>query len=412
MSRLGWGPEVAHVRKSGLRGIVFIAVLIILLLSAVPVRAGGGFEEKNYTTTFTGREIEIFNVGVGGIEVNITEQTVVQVKYSIEYPQYIKRNKEVPVRIQIDGIHIKWNLRINGNPQPVVDAVLDVGGREEFQIFKGKILGIGAEIRAVIADPQPMFLIRTPDGYSKEVTLDKNATALYLPPTAEDLQLTILPNFRVREGFKLTLYYILGSKSFEYKFHTAEYRGETPIEIEIPLAPLLRITSTPSGADAYIDDANVGKTPVEVEVAPGTHRIRVTRKNYIPQEETLSVTKDTQLHFDLKPSWGLLTVDSSPSGAEVIVDGNVVGTTPLKELNLSVGTHRLVLRKEGYGESRVEITIRPGELTTLKRALEPTQTFPGDQKNEKSSSKKREICGPGAMAILALLGGFSLKKNR
>lgn len=400
------------MKNSGLRRIVFIAVLITIVISAVPARAGGGFEEKNYTTTFTGREIEIFNVGVGGIEVNITEQTVVQVKYSIEYPKYVKRNEEVPVRIQIDGIHIKWNLRINGNPQPVVDAVLDVGGREEFQIFKGKILGIGAEIRAVIADPQPMFLIQTSNGYSQEVTLDKNATTLYLPPTTGNLRLTILPSFRVREGFKLTLYYVLGSKSFEYKFHTAEYRGETPVEIEIPLAPLLRVTSTPSGANVYIDDANVGKTPVEIEVAPGTHRIRVTRENYIPQEETLSVTKDTQIHFDLKPNWGLLTIYSSPSGAEVIVDGNVVGATPIKELNLSVGTHRLVLRKEGYREYRGEVTIRPGELTTLKRALEPTQTFPGDQKNENSRSKKEKICGPGAIAILALLGGFSLKKKR
>jgi len=62
---------------------------------------------------------------------------------------------------------------------------------------------------------------------------------------------------------------------------------------------------------------------------------------------------------------GLLTLQSNP-WADVSVDGQMVGTTPLFKLKLSAGKHTLVLKNSAQNlEKTVSITIAPGvELRT------------------------------------------------
>ena len=55
-----------------------------------------------------------------------------------------------------------------------------------------------------------------------------------------------------------------------------------------------------------------------------------------------------------------LFVNSEPPGAEVILDGRSVGTTPYEETFLSYGVRRLELRLPGYG--------RHIQLVDLERA--------------------------------------------
>ncbi|HKY34150.1 MAG TPA: PEGA domain-containing protein [Candidatus Polarisedimenticolia bacterium] len=52
------------------------------------------------------------------------------------------------------------------------------------------------------------------------------------------------------------------------------------------------------------------------------------------------------------PSWtlerGVLTIEASARHAEVLIDGVLVGTTPLVDLILAAGPHKLEVRKEGF----------------------------------------------------------------
>ncbi|MCX7703158.1 MAG: PEGA domain-containing protein, partial [Planctomycetota bacterium] len=41
-------------------------------------------------------------------------------------------------------------------------------------------------------------------------------------------------------------------------------------------------------------------------------------------------------------------IQSEPAGAEVFLDGRYIGKTPLKQSFDFYGTHRVVLRKNGY----------------------------------------------------------------
>jgi len=57
---------------------------------------------------------------------------------------------------------------------------------------------------------------------------------------------------------------------------------------------------------------------------------------------------------------GRLTVDSSPPGARLLLDGEAQGTTPYDEAALPVGTYRVVLEKDGYEpySTSVDVTAR------------------------------------------------------
>ncbi len=78
---------------------------------------------------------------------------------------------------------------------------------------------------------------------------------------------------------------------------------------------------------------------------------------------------------------GLVTVTSSPEGAEILIDGIVVGKTPLVEYKVSTGSHSLFLRKSGYREEEKTINIRAGKteryVETLAPARESVQMFLG-----------------------------------
>jgi serine/threonine-protein kinase len=52
--------------------------------------------------------------------------------------------------------------------------------------------------------------------------------------------------------------------------------------------------------------------------------------------------------------------------AEVMVDGKVVGTTPMQKFPLSPGSHSVVLTTPGYKAFTQNVEIRPGETTTLR----------------------------------------------
>ncbi|WP_198362115.1 PEGA domain-containing protein [Thermococcus pacificus] len=69
-----------------------------------------------------------------------------------------------------------------------------------------------------------------------------------------------------------------------------------------------------------------------------------------------------------------LTINSTPSGAEVYIDGEYKGTTPLA-VQLYSGTHTIKLTKQDYENYTTTITLIPGESKVLNITLTPTFGF-------------------------------------
>jgi hypothetical protein len=66
-----------------------------------------------------------------------------------------------------------------------------------------------------------------------------------------------------------------------------------------------------------------------------------------------------------KGSSATLSVDSEPRGAEVYVDSEYQGVTPLQNVRVPAGQVPVTLLKEGFVRHTTRITLKPGETKSL-----------------------------------------------
>jgi len=71
-------------------------------------------------------------------------------------------------------------------------------------------------------------------------------------------------------------------------------------------APVLVVTSTPSGAAVQVDGELVGRTPLEREVLPGEHTVRIRRIGYVGEDRRVTMVDGVtqKVTVDLKKSPG------------------------------------------------------------------------------------------------------------
>ena len=179
-----------------------------------------------------------------------------------------------------------------------------------------------------------------------------------------------------------------------YKNHVEQLtlRGgqHTPLDVGLerflPRTGTLTVTSTPSGADIYVDNTWIGKTPLTgYEVDTGVrHEKQVTvglvlsgYKNHVEQL-TLRGGQHTPLDVGLErfiSRTGTLTVTSTPSGASVYIDGDLIGQTPLRDYEIDTGSQRekqveIRLEMSGYKSHVSKLTLKGGQHTPLDVGLE------------------------------------------
>ena len=80
----------------------------------------------------------------------------------------------------------------------------------------------------------------------------------------------------------------------------------------------------------------------------------------------------------------MFRIESTPPGAEVYVDGEFVGTTPIAEHSLATGKHEVELRKKGFAHWKRQLSVLAGARATVAaesrpfvRPLEPARRGPG-----------------------------------
>lgn len=61
------------------------------------------------------------------------------------------------------------------------------------------------------------------------------------------------------------------------------------------------------------------------------------------------------------PILGSIEISSVPNGADVLIDGNKIGTTPLSRKEITLGIHKLTISKNGYNEFDSTFVIKENE---------------------------------------------------
>src|SRR5690606_32286266 len=120
---------------------------------------------------------------------------------------------------------------------------------------------------------------------------------------------------------------------------------------------------TPAPARVSVNGREVGEAPGEFELAPGKHRISIAAARYQPfaaEVEIEGAGKTQSFAPQLVPNWAEVNVTSEPTGAQVLIDGEPLGTTPLKT-NVIAGNHPIELRLDGFKPWTTDIQIKAGE---------------------------------------------------
>ena len=147
---------------------------------------------------------------------------------------------------------------------------------------------------------------------------------------------------------------------------TVSFGQDALFDYEMTKLPgYLDVTSIPvADARVEIDGEEVGVTPLErLEIEAGQHSLRVTAERYLPFEDSIEITGmglGQRAEITLQPAWGTLILASEPSGAVVVLDGEEIGSTPLRAELLN-GSYSIELRKTGWKPAQLDVAMAAGE---------------------------------------------------
>jgi serine/threonine-protein kinase len=137
----------------------------------------------------------------------------------------------------------------------------------------------------------------------------------------------------------------------------APVRAALEIDPDSESAPIgqVRLTFVPPDATVTIGDRSFATgSPLVVEglALNRDHALRIEREGFQPHSDVLRLDSADVLAYDIElgaaVASGLLTVRSTPSGAEVFVGADSYGRTPLENAPVPAGSYTLSVRASGY----------------------------------------------------------------
>ena len=141
---------------------------------------------------------------------------------------------------------------------------------------------------------------------------------------------------------------------------------------------LLSVKADRAGALVFVDGKKVGTVPFKGSVPVGKHWliVRTPDGKYLHEMSVNLTPGNNQLVVSLKPVYGYLSVISEPPGAEVLVNGQKVGQTPIKEHILRPGQYKITLQMEGRGRVHRSVKVQLDKESSLSLALTAEDTPP------------------------------------
>jgi len=167
---------------------------------------------------------------------------------------------------------------------------------------------------------------------------------------------------------------ILKKPDFRDKIIEVNIAADETLEIKEELterAGAVKITTSPPGAEVYVNDAYQGETPTRIEKKPGEYHVVIRLKNHREINEDIVIEDNVikNIQHDLDPAIGELRIGSEPSHAKVWIDSENIGYTPLT-INKLPGMYTIRITKPGFKNYVEEIQIKEGAFIQLQPNLE------------------------------------------
>ncbi|MBP7139304.1 MAG: serine/threonine protein kinase [Caldisericia bacterium] len=145
-------------------------------------------------------------------------------------------------------------------------------------------------------------------------------------------------------------------------------KTQTPVQ-PIKKEGTLIINSEPSGATVYINNVKKGLTPLKINLPPGSYNLKIEKEDYLPYPDSIVLKENSivEKNFPLHPipKTSYLTVYSDPTNAQVLLNGDFIGYTPITNYKIEKGEYSLRVKKEGYKEYLTKFTVEYGQTITF-----------------------------------------------
>lgn len=164
-----------------------------------------------------------------------------------------------------------------------------------------------------------------------------------------------------------------------YKTYTENVKlssgDEVPIEIDLaPQKGNLVVVSESEGVDVYLDGVYQGKTNLTLEdILAITHRVTLKKEGYYEEEKEVEIIYEETVtcKVTLKEKPGSLLILSSPQDADVSLNEEYKGKTPLSLSSIPPGEHKIKITRQGRAPYYEIVSIKGEQNITLDVVLLP-----------------------------------------
>jgi PEGA domain len=142
----------------------------------------------------------------------------------------------------------------------------------------------------------------------------------------------------------------------------------------------LKVQSTIPNAEVFLDGSSLGRAPVDRnDLDPGKHYVSVHRDGFtdFKREVVLVENQAVTLVADLSATGGLRIL-STPEGAEVRLDGELIGRTPVVH-DAAAGDHVVEFRLKGYFDHKETMKAEGGREKVFSVDLKLIPTGPSPE---------------------------------
>jgi formylglycine-generating enzyme required for sulfatase activity len=223
---------------------------------------------------------------------------------------------------------------------------------------------------AVLALAALFVLFATPMSVNISPKPDTHSISGFPPPVSVGRRKLVVPGTYTVHA-TLNGFYSLEQK-IEVKsdgFQTFNFElKELPGRLKINVDPGVPIRVSVEGVDLPVETGNI------VSLERGSRQLKIETDRYLDETRELDIAGFgviEALSISLRPAWADVRLESEPSGAQVFVDDEVVGTTPL-EAEIIQGRREFELSLDGYKTVRLAHTLAAGGAEVLETViLEP-----------------------------------------
>jgi serine/threonine protein kinase len=144
----------------------------------------------------------------------------------------------------------------------------------------------------------------------------------------------------------------------------------------VPALGELSVNSDPAGATFQVDGRSDGSfvTPLTVsQLAPGRHVVTFSKPGYQSQSlatEVVAGSRSTVM-TRLSAQGGTVSISSTPTGANIAIDGHDSGKTTPAQFIVGNGQHTVTLKLPGYLEANTPVSIADGQNHSISPDLIP-----------------------------------------